>query len=1027
MDDQFRDQWNEFGGRCVGPLRRWAWRIRDHGRADLEMLWHLVDFAQVCVKYPALLLLARSFHDPQVRDVLFRRSLPDFLERPLFGHWMAFVRESLEGLGRNGIWLPFPMLQQNGDCLDAVIGNKILPLRNQLAHGPGDRFLVAEDRVRRVSDQLFSVIGKLGDLYMRPLERTRDRVLFPADAAAGGGTAVELYPFLVAGDNGDALLYDQLKDKDALFFSGESAVKRRDLRKVIGDYLASGRLPYARKLPDQLTREEMLDRSSALVREFRRAGRFDFFFTDCFFSELPPFGGRPGLGGHLVESLGDGDRPLVYLLYGRRGSGKRPLLGDVLRELQQAGHLCVPLRADRLPDEPLQSAFNRALEVEGTLDDLAAAAVRTAPGASLVLVINDLPGLLTQPGRADQLAELLRGRARWGRTHFLFLCDTTEPIRLPLDGPEFIPVPMPPMEDSACAELYARVSSRPFHAPLSEWQLLPPAARDCARNPADLVQLCRKFHERSVPDEFHEFLDREDTWEHQVQGRADRVTVLREMAERMLATGQRSVSVEQCPALAAETPAARRTRVELQALGLITDTLATEDGRFVAGMGFVDYHWLVRSLLLTGEVGALDQAASGESWQQLVAHCERFPPLYDALALWAASRPGAETAAAFARGVACAGDSRGRLIEGLLARAYPDADLLEQLVQAALATDDEGVLDACGAAAQQMIAAGRADARETGLSIQRRLLECCRARGYESLEARLLYELARCDPAADSEARRRSWTAAREKALATGQADLEQKACNQLAALALTEAQRTDPRRRELTARQIIGRLAPFAAAPENPAEWRTAGETCQLLARCHGLLSGEDSRQASALLRRALDLARRFGGAADIASAHDALSCRLADEGRFGDALEHGQEAVQWAKIGGSEVDTAACLAHTALIWRKCSAVQPTPEERAQSLLNARAQYRQAKRILERCGNRQPAPAMLAQLWANMAVVLEQLGEIGQAQAAAEESIARHRLAGNVEQSAIVEQYLGRLRRDRGAGPSARRPGEST
>ena len=108
MNSEFRDKWHRVYETFAGHLRPWAKVIRDHGQPDYQLLGHLFDFGQLCVLFPALLVLARAFHDEPFRRLFFRSADPSDLERASFGKWQGFLRDALKRLRQHGAELPFP-------------------------------------------------------------------------------------------------------------------------------------------------------------------------------------------------------------------------------------------------------------------------------------------------------------------------------------------------------------------------------------------------------------------------------------------------------------------------------------------------------------------------------------------------------------------------------------------------------------------------------------------------------------------------------------------------------------------------------------------------------------------------------------------------------------------------------------------------------------------------------------------------------------------------------------------------------
>jgi tetratricopeptide (TPR) repeat protein len=926
------------------------------------------------------------------------------LEQPQFGHWVGVARNLLGALHKKGVVLPFPDLYLFKDAGLAAIEKDAVKLRNHLAHGPGRRYQDVADYIDRVSSLLLDIVAQMQRLMSVELLCDGGRVFFPVD----GGPAprrVPLYPFVIPdGGSEKVLLFEGLEKRVAKFSSGEEIVRNGDLCGLIRDYLSSTARPFAVQSPAALSTREILERSLAAVHSFWRRLHSDPLYKDLFFAELPPLAGRPDLGRHLVETLRTADRPLVYVLYGRSGAGKRRLLADVLCELGGREHVVAPVFAVDTAGEPLARAWNRALQLDGDVADLAAAVAAKAPQSRLILAVDDVSRLVKDPQTAAQLEDLVRRRGSWSNVALLLAG---------AQGPDCMTLSMPPMEPQACAEFFDAVTAHPQHAPLSDWYVLPEAAREAAALPADLVRLCAHYDGRSVPDDFSVFTEYEDVWKRDVSENPDvgvrraRIEVLTETAAVMLKTGQAELPVEGCDVLDSPHERLRHAREDLQTLGILTPTLVAHGSEFQPAMTFTDYHWLTRSLLLVldldGVAGTVER-----SWQHVFARARQFGAVCDAVALWAQQRPPDQFVELFGHVLKDAGEVQGRLVETLLVRAVPDRDLFFRLVDMA-AEGGEPALYGCAAAARQIVETGSEAARQIAADVYGRILAVATKRSIPRLEAVLWNEFALfiADPH-DLDQQRNGYASALALALEASLPEVVRTAANNLASLEVEEAERwqADPRLACRLAERARGLVESGATAAPDASNWWEICRSLQLCARACQLLPDPLPDQARRCQDKAVRLAERFGSAADLGAAWEQLACLVVEQGDFPTAMQHFSRAIGSLRIAGDRVAEARCWSRAG--WGKLHWFQAAEDERwREMLLSALEDIRQARRILHHCHQGPEVGRLLGETSANMAAVMKSLGELAAARNYARDGLAHFEQSESIAEAEMLREFI--------------------
>jgi tetratricopeptide (TPR) repeat protein len=182
-------------------------------------------------------------------------------------------------------------------------------------------------------------------------------------------------------------------------------------------------------------------------------------------------------------------------------------------------------------------------------------------------------------------------------------------------------------------------------------------------------------------------------------------------------------------------------------------------------------------------------------------------------------------------------------------------------------------------------------------------------------------------------------------------------------------------------------------------------------LARACRLSPEEDAEAALGHLQGDLELCQRFGDAADVAGAHDALARAWTDAGSFAEALAHYDEAIRWLRIAVNRPQEVVCLLNRAGC-RLLEADRLTdPDRQQQSTGEAWADYRRAKRVLDRLPYDAPTADLYGEAWLGLAQVFHRVGQPEQAEASAEQSIRSFDQSGNGVRRQAAARYLAWLR----------------
>lgn len=1010
MHPSLRVQWTAVAKEYSSTFRPLAVRIGRHDRSNFELLWLLSDFAELCVTYCSLLLLGHGFHDAGLRRTLFRDPLThDLLGRPTFGKWYRFLYRALGRIDEDRIEVPFPGLLdiRDGDALATV--DEIITRRNALAHGRPERFDVTPEDV----DELCEAVLKITYPF-RPvctcqlLHSTSGGLCFHPPTPSGDG-AVELDPFVIGIEGSDGpLFYESLERKDAIFRSQDPthAGCHRDpeLGIAIKRYLQQGRTGESDDPSIERTQVRApFERSRLLVDRFRGRADESEYGTEFFLRELPPFSGRPTLFKQLSEVLRKTAAPLAYHLYGRPGMGKRRFLAELLQDLQQQDHLVVPLIALDLDSGCLENAWNRALDVEGGLRELTEVAKRTSSAARVVLAVDDISALLADASRRDELLAVLRDQHNIKDLHLLLLSDSTEPLEYAWAGrPSFIQIPFPVMEESGREQFYGRVIKKTDHGPLSTWHSLPRAAKRIAGVPLDLVRLCRRFRHRQVPESLsvEEDLrepwntDMEEMWNDGVVGDPHKYEVARAIAQSMIRIGRRQVPSVVIPEWIREDPDRHRAYRILKTLGILAETTSAWNDEITIAIQFTTYYWLVRALQLVvalwvdtaDDSDAIDGGLSAEGLSQVLAACDSFSPICDAFSLWAADRPEQRLEFAFEKLMRHDARTLSRIVESFIVRAYPFPDIFDRLLSIALASDREMVLRGCGAAAQQLVRSGDEEAVTEGIQLYSRLIDVCRRQQLETLEATLLNEFGVHGINSTAVRRQREYfELARQKAERLGVQNLAAIARNNIAAVDLETAeslQHSAPDLAKVNAEQIIRLLEDARSREVNYENWAQVRTSLQYLARAYRIVGGDDGGAAQRrCCERLRDICQQFGTAVDVAVASSQCAGCLAEQGDFPKALAMHEEAIGWMAAAGDLFGLAQCLMDRARTLKLHGGTdKPESQRQFKRLESSLNQLKLALEKLEDAPDCEQKRSLLADIWYEMASVLQQFGEVSEA-----------------------------------------------
>ncbi len=994
MDRQLREHWETIAGDFAATFQPLAGQIAAYERADFQLLWMLSDFTELCIKYCSLLMLGQAFHDPALRDVLFQKAISaELVPPPSFGTRLGFFERAIRQLRREGHAVPFPGLLEFADHPQLEAG-KVLNMRNTLAHGLPSRYDVNADEVNGVCRQVLDVVQALQETCSASLQVREEGVVFVHPGSAG---EFPLYPFVVDAGRGAPAFYECVKRNTALFSSLSQVYPRPDLAPTIMLFLRQGRVGDEQPGdgPQDLTPH---DRSRMLVEQFR--GRVDdsYYGREFLLRELPEQAGRPTLLRNLLGPLTKQETPLTYCLYGRRGLGKRRWLAELLQSVQQQEHVAVPLIVEDLDGMPLASCWNAALQVEGSLSDLAALSGGPKSRRRVILAVDDVDALLAHETRRRELQEVVRRQQDLRRLHLVLLSDTPRPLTYDWAcRPDFVQIPFPLMEEEGRRQFYERITSTVERAPLSTWNSLSDDVKTIAGAPVDVVRLCRRYRGSVVPDEillYHDMAepwdgDMEEMWRTLVLEEPRQRALAAELAREMLQAGQDELSWPAALAGLAQDERAQ-AYATLKAVGILTESAAASDEGLATTTRFASYYWLVRALQLVEPMASpaspLDSSAArhlaDDELKQVIGHCERFAPCCEALSLWAADSP-ARLSEIFLHILVSDTPVLNRLVESFLVRAWPDPELFETVVAALLDQPREEAVSGCAAAAQQLVDSGDNEAIIEGIQLYSRLIDVCRSQAYEQLEARLLNEFGLFGVTAGSPQTQRDYfRAALEKAERLQLDDLAEVARNNVASIdveraeALAVTQPAEARQAATLAVELLRQAGPLNVTARN---WRHARSRIGFLARAHAVLNPEPGGSAAHdNHRRAIDLCRRFGNAVDLGWACNDYARFHADQGEFPKAHELHAESIRWMETAGEAAGHSRSLAEKGrtLLLQDSAA---SDAERKQGLLRAAwKQFRLAYELLENAPRGSSTERWLAELRRQLSSVSGALEELG-------------------------------------------------
>jgi tetratricopeptide (TPR) repeat protein len=1021
MNDVHRQRWEDIARTYSRPFNERARQILDHGRDDFELQWLLVDFAELCIRYLALILLGETHANSVARQALFDDYAPDKLRLAPFGGWATFVADMQDRFGKRGITIPL-LLSTRAKKLVNKVREYVLPRRNGLAHGAADRFAISQEKVDSLSELVLQVAEKLPELFSKELAWDGQK----AQLQFFDARPIDLYPFIKRTENGDEpLLYAHIDRKNcAVFHSSAGAVADSDLGTLICDHLAGGQLPFDEKHPSEISGAELLERSAALLGKLQAEVNADYFCTDRCFSQLPQYAGRPSWANHLADLINDPTTPFILHLYGRRGCGKRKLLTDLLVHLQQAGHIVAPIWLSKLPPDGLTVAFNRALQLSGNLIDLTNAVEKLDANARLVVLLGDFTSLMNEPTRHAQIRSVLLEGNHPDGLQVLLVSDAMDSIQTSWgSGPSFVQLAIPPMEAGPCEEFYRSVTARSGRMPLTDWELLPPPARQYARSPADLVLLCERYDGQSVPRDFSILRHRQHLWNSHVpagNGKLQppemmkRRSIIDEMARHILNSGQRTVRQSSCPTLGESRKDARRARDSLEQLGFISGVSVASESRYSEAVVFTEYDWLVRALIRVLPLPSDNHELGDQELDDVLAECDRLGPVCDALAVWAFELIEQNTESfrrLFSRILRSRPKCCNKLVESLLIRAYHVEWLFEDLLTQAIATEDEAVLGGCAGAAQQLITGGSGAERD-GVRIYRDLLAVTARREFTQLEAVLLNEYAEhcLEPSNLKEQ-----LACFEKAIANAQLhglpQLEHVAVNNWSRAALagidlnTIASSTEPCAR---VQRVIDRLESLCQIEADIGNWHRLSYSHHLIARAYAIDSNDEAARDHLLT--SIEICQAFGEAADVAREFDSAACYFADRGDFLDAIAQHDQAINWMRIASDRDGEAGCLANRALTRsRHPDVVEP---HRCRLFADALNDFQTAKRLLAQLPSGPHILARQAEVWEGMARLFERIEELDQAIVCTECSEEKYHAAGLKADAQRMREFIGYLKK---------------
>ncbi len=978
-------QWKRIA-EALPVTRPLANAIAQYEQHDFQLLWMLSDYVQFCVKYGSLLLLADAFHDPQLRGAMFHTTFPDNLARnPSFGTWLAFLRRSIQRLRTAGLSATQPGLLEFLSQSEAQI-HHILTKRNTLAHGTFGRFVIDPSDVDEFMQSTLFVAEAAQLFCTQPLPAS----LSPDTLVQGS----HLYPFILS-DGRQPLFYENVAS-DAIYVTYQDAISRPDVTTLVERFLKYG-LTNEGGAEAQGTAKSIYQHSQRLVAQYRQRIDDSYLGQELLLCHLPEHAGRQPLFAYMREAIADAKQPLAYHLYGRFGMGKRRFLAELLQALSAEGHLVVPLCAADLEAAPISSAWNRLLQVDGSLSDLCQW-LSPDGSTSVILALDDLASVTRHPHRKREMAELLDAQRHLDHIHFIGLSQTTQPLAESWASvPAFVQLPFPLMEESARSRFYVNITDKLEDAPLTTWTTMPAAAKRLAAVPIDLVRLCRRFPNRLIHADIEINHDLQEPWDSDMDELWNRVVLadvalrqtVSQLAEDMVRCGERYAIRDVIKAKQEGDSSSRVAEERLSAMGVITEAMANGADSSVISIAFTQYYYLVRALQLVPPLGPVQEKATrvqftNDELHQVLQRCSDFTPFGDALALQLAADP-ERLEATFTQILQHRTPVLNRLVEAFLVRAYPYPETFDAVVARALDDGASPVLSGCGAAAQQLVESNMTEAKAEGVRIYAQLIDVCRRQGDARLEATFLNEFGmwgisndtpwdrrRCfDQAcslAESLQLEEVYTAAR----------LNRASIDVDVAHSRLEAEPTDAHR---ILRAVITDLS-HTSAEVTFANWRSENTRLELLGRAHTLLNTPtDLEQVEQLDARRFDDIGRFGSAIDLAWAYYHRACELAYRQSFNEALKQFTEVIHWMTIGGDDLGVVhGLLGRSDTLVAQAQHPTASRSQVIKQLRSAIRQYRKALGILDRFDEDERTFTLLTQLWRGMGAALQQCGEEDQA-----------------------------------------------
>lgn len=847
MQPELHQRWQRIAETFSSPFRLLARDILD-GKHDFELLWRLADFAQLCIRYPSLLLLSHGFHDPEFRKRLFAKPPHKALHRATLGQWLGFLADGIEHLRSGKNHGPLAPLAGISPEIFERVGIELVRERNQLAHGVPGRMRVTEEQVNTLSRLVLDIAENLAEICQCELVAAPPHLKLHNQH----GT-LNVWPFILPGATpDDPRLYDTF-EQHALFASRDSLEAVREVSDSIRGYL---------KFPPV---------ASGSRASFRQHIEKDEPWVDLRFNRLPHFAGRPAFAARLDELFGSPAGNAIVMLYGPRGSGKRAFLAGFFELFEKRGHV-VAVFADEWSSSELP-AFLAEMESGAGVEN-----PPRLPDRPLLLALLDIDGWLARPERSRLLRALLEHTRARPTISVLLMADASAPTVLELLRPlPILAVAMPPAEEDASSAFYHIVAlTEGTHLP--PWTRLPAEARELNRFPAAAVRFCRNYKDRAL-DESFSIAGYDDTQWHERFTADTPPTGAMEaplsiavdiLADRMRAGRRRAVPITDFFDAAQSRsvqPLMKRAIQDLILLGYIEERSSATSCESEKVLLFAEFQWLRRALYR--QVAApLREGRHAD----LLRETEGFPPLGDALSDFVREAPVESAMRLFEALFAARLANHGRLVEALLLGAYqsPDSRLFARFLQRALQATDVATVEACAAVAGQLIPNG-GEAADVGRSLLVQALHRSKALGLGALTANLHNEIAeRVLPWKDRRARREHLDRAIHGAITWKNLPLEHIARNNLAAL-LTDIVALGPLRLAEPAdcNEAIRLLEPVATTAATAASWTPVQVTRLQLARAHAALEPHQTDSARRYLTEVVELAQRYGTPADLSLAH--------------------------------------------------------------------------------------------------------------------------------------------------------------